>query len=90
LGDSLLFMSSVTGHQAHKNLAAYGITKAVLEILAKNLVIEISAYNINVNAIAPGATLTERTAEDVDYQSTWSQITPLGRPAYPADIATPL
>lgn len=23
-GDSILFMSSVTGHQAHKNLSAYG------------------------------------------------------------------
>src|SRR5204862_60635 len=30
-GGALLFMSSVTGHQAHKNLAAYGITKAALE-----------------------------------------------------------
>jgi NAD(P)-dependent dehydrogenase (short-subunit alcohol dehydrogenase family) len=26
-------------------------------MLAKNLVIELSPYNINVNAIAPGATL---------------------------------
>jgi len=86
-GGSLLFMSSVTGHQAHKNLAAYGMTKAALEMLAKNLVIEVSQYNINVNAIAPGATLTERTAADATYQSTWSKITPLGRPANPADIA---
>ena len=86
-GGSLLFMSSVTGHQAHKNLAAYGMTKAALEMLAKNLVIEVSQYNINVNAIAPGATLTERTAEDATYRNTWSKITPLGRPANPADIA---
>ena len=63
-GGSILFMSSVVGHQAHKNLAAYAITKAGLEMLAKNLVIELSPYNINVNAIAPGATLTERTLED--------------------------
>ena len=34
-GGSLLFMSSVTGHQAHQNLAAYGMTKAGLEMLAK-------------------------------------------------------
>ncbi|MBD0277570.1 MAG: SDR family oxidoreductase [Bacteroidota bacterium] len=86
-GGSLLFMSSVTGHQAHKNLAAYGMTKAALEMLAKNLVIEVSSYNINVNAIAPGATITERTAEDKDYEKIWSHITPIGRPAYPSDIA---
>ncbi len=63
-GGSILFTSSVTGHQAHKSLAAYGMSKAALEMLAKNLVIELSKYNINVNAIAPGATLTERTLQD--------------------------
>ena len=86
-GGSILFMSSVVGHQAHKNLAAYAITKAGLEMLAKNLVIELSPYNINVNAIAPGATLTERTLEDKEYTSTWSSITPLGKPASTNDIA---
>jgi glucose 1-dehydrogenase len=86
-GGSILFMSSVVGHQAHKNLAAYAITKAGLEMLAKNLVIELSPYNINVNAIAPGATLTERTLEDKEYKNTWSRITPLGRPATTNDIA---
>jgi glucose 1-dehydrogenase len=87
-GGSLLFMSSVTGHQAHKNLAAYGMTKAALEMLAKNLVIELSPCKINVNAIAPGATLTERTIEDAAYNKTWSSITPLGRPASTEEIAS--
>lgn len=86
-GGSILFMSSVTGHQAHKDLAAYGMSKAALEMLAKNLVIELSPYKINVNAIAPGATLTERTQEDKSYEKVWSGITPLGRPASVVDIA---
>lgn len=86
-GGSILFMSSVTGHQAHKNLAAYGMTKAALEMLAKNLVIELSPYKINVNAVAPGATKTERTLQDANYDETWQRITPMGRPATPADIA---
>ncbi len=86
-GGSILFMSSVTGHQAHKNLAAYGMSKAGLEMLAKTLVVELSPYKINVNAIAPGATLTERTAMDNTYEKTWSEITPMGRPAYVTDIA---
>ncbi|CAN5480538.1 3-oxoacyl-ACP reductase FabG [soil metagenome] len=86
-GGSLLFTSSVTGHQAHKDLAAYGMSKAALEMLAKNLVIELSQYKINVNTIAPGATLTERTLEDVEYSKIWSTITPMGRPANVADIA---
>ncbi|MEJ0029857.1 MAG: SDR family oxidoreductase [Bacteroidota bacterium] len=85
---SILFMSSVTGHQAHKDLAAYGMTKAALEMLAKHLVIELSQYKINVNCIAPGATKTERTMQDHDYDKTWSRITPMGRAAMPADIAS--
>lgn len=86
-GGSILFMSSVTGHQAHKNLAAYGMTKAALEMLAKTLVIELSEYCISVNAIAPGATITERTSEDPEYVKTWSRLTPMGRPARVEDIA---
>jgi len=86
-GGSILFTSSVTGHQAHKNLAAYGMSKAALEMLAKNLVIELSGYKITVNTIAPGATTTERTLRDPDYLNVWSKITPLGRPAQVKDIA---
>ncbi len=86
-GGSILFMSSVTGHQAHKDLAAYGMSKAALEMLAKNLVVELSPYHITVNAIAPGATLTERTEQDTAYQKTWSSLTPIGKPATVSDIA---
>lgn len=86
-GGSILFMSSVTGHQAHKNLVPYGMTKAALEQLAKNLVVELSPHKISVNAIAPGATMTERTLMDKEYVSTWSKLTPMGRPASPQDIA---
>ena len=86
-GGRILFMSSVTGHQAHKNLAAYGMSKAALEMLAKNLVSELSPYGITVNAVAPGATATERTKSDPEYESTWSRITPMGKPATTTDIA---
>jgi glucose 1-dehydrogenase len=86
-GGTLLFTSSVTGHQAHKNLAAYGMSKAALEMLAKNLVLELSPYKINVNTIVPGATLTERTLDDADYAAVWSKLTPMGRAAYVSDIA---
>ena len=86
-GGSILLTSSVTGHQAHKDLAAYSMSKAAIEMLAKNLVIEISKYNININTIAPGATLTERTLNDPQYAETWSKLTPIGRPASVSDIA---
>lgn len=87
LGGSLLFTSSVTGHQAHKNLAAYAMTKAAIEMLARNLVIELSSYKININTIAPGATMTERTLDDPEYEATWSRLSPTGRPSTAKDIA---
>ena len=63
------------------------MSKAALEMLAKNLVIELSQYKINVNTIAPGATLTDRTVSEPGYESTWSRITPMGKPASVEDIA---
>ena len=86
-GGSILLTSSVTGHQAHKYLAAYGMTKAAIEQLAKNLVIDLSPHQININTIVPGATLTERTLQDDEYIKTWSRITPTGKPATVQDIA---
>jgi glucose 1-dehydrogenase len=86
-GGSLLFMSSVVGNRAHKNLAAYAMSKAAIQMLAKNLVIELSAYGINVNTVSPGATLTERTMEDPEYQRTWAALTPMGRPGSVKDVA---
>ncbi|MCO6492316.1 MAG: SDR family oxidoreductase [Phaeodactylibacter sp.] len=87
-GGRILFMSSVTGHQAHPNLAAYGMTKAALEMLARSLGVELAPHRITVNAIAPGATLTERTVQlEPDYKATWDRLTPTGTVSMPGDIA---
>jgi NAD(P)-dependent dehydrogenase (short-subunit alcohol dehydrogenase family) len=86
-GGSILLTSSVTAHQSHENLAAYAMSKAALEMLAKNLVIELAPLGIRVNTIAPGATLTNRTTMDPNYHATWSKLTPLGKPARVTDIA---
>ena len=40
-----------------------------------------------VNALAPGATLTERTMEDKDYAKIWKELTPMGRAGRVEDIA---
>jgi NAD(P)-dependent dehydrogenase (short-subunit alcohol dehydrogenase family) len=86
-GGRLLFTSSVTGHQAYKDLTAYGMTKAGIEMLAKGLVAELSPFGITVNTVVPGATLTERTEQDPDYKATWARLTPMGKVATPVDIA---
>ena len=84
----ILFMSSVTGHQAHPNLAAYGMTKAALEMLAKNLSVELAQHKITVNAVAPGATITERTLDlGLNYKEEWERLTPTGEVSTTQDIA---
>jgi glucose 1-dehydrogenase len=87
LGGSIVLTSSVTGHIAHPDLAAYGMTKAALNQLAKNLVIDLSPHHIRINTVSPGATLTERTLSDQNYHRSWSDITPMGTPAHVDDIA---
>lgn len=87
-GGRLVFMSSVTGHQGHPDLAAYGMTKAGIEMLARALALELGQYGVTINAIAPGATLTERTALELpDYAGTWGKMVPTGKASTPEDIA---
>jgi len=83
----ILLTSSVTGMQAFADLSAYGVTKAGIRHMAKALAVALGPHGITVNAIAPGATLTERTlAEDPDYDAHWSAVTPTGRAGAVADI----
>lgn len=87
-GGRILLLSSVTGHQAIRYLSAYGMSKAALEMMAKNLVVELSPYGITINTVAPGATLTPRNlADDPNYDQSWGNITPTQRIAMPEDIA---
>lgn len=87
-GGSILLMSSVTGHQAHPDLTAYGMTKAAIRMLAKSLGVELGKYGIRVNAISPGATITKRTLNlEGDYMTEWEKITPIGKAARTEDIA---
>ncbi|MEO8611721.1 MAG: SDR family oxidoreductase [Chloroflexota bacterium] len=87
-GGRIVFMSSVTGHQAIRYLSTYGMTKAALEMLARNLVIELSPYQITVNCVAPGATVTPRNlVDDPNYEAVWGRVIPTGRAAMPVDIA---
>jgi 3-oxoacyl-[acyl-carrier protein] reductase len=84
---SIVVTSSVTGHQAHPDLAAYGMTKAALNQLVQNLVTDLSPVQIRINAVSPGATMTERTEKDMNYLQEWSLLTPLGKPADVQDIS---
>ncbi len=88
-GGRIILMSSVTGHTFHPDLTTYGMSKAAIVFLAKTLGVELAKHQITVNAISPGATLTERTIEleGGNYQKTWQRTTPNGKCATTSDIA---
>ena len=86
-GGRILFMSSVTGIQAHKDTVGYGMTKAAIRMLTKDLGAELAQYGITVNCIAPGATLTERTVSEEGYAEYWGNMIPTGKASTPGDIA---
>ncbi len=87
-GGRVLLMSSVIGVQAAAKLTVYAMTKAALSMMAKNLVAELSPYQITINALAPGATVTDRTLqEDENYVESWKRVTPIQRPAETSEIA---
>ena len=83
----ILFLSSVTGHVSIRQMAPYGMTKAALEALARNLSAELAPLGITVNTIAPGATATPRTLADEGWEAAWAATIPAGRVAQGSDVA---
>jgi 3-oxoacyl-[acyl-carrier protein] reductase len=87
-GGSILFVSSVFGLGATKNMLAYGTAKAALAHAAKSLAVEWASRNVRVNAIAPGFVDTDMTAglPDKAREALLKKV-PLERAASPEEIA---
>ena len=59
-GGSIINLSSSTGLNANVSRGCYGVSKAAVIMATKLFARELGAYNINVNAIAPGFTITAK------------------------------
>jgi NAD(P)-dependent dehydrogenase (short-subunit alcohol dehydrogenase family) len=84
-------ISSVMDTIALSNRTVYGSSKGGLAQLTRALAAEWAPYNIQVNTVSPGVTLTdiqkELLAEDpAAYDEMLSKV-PLGRPGEPEDVA---
>lgn len=59
-GGSLVAISSLAGVTSSPRSAAYGAAKAGLNALTRSVAVELGPKGIRANAVAPGATMTDR------------------------------
>lgn len=89
-GGSVVLMSSIAGVRGNKALGLYGISKAGLAQLARNLAVEWGPSNIRVNAISPGVIETEFARPLTDNPEIVKRriaLTPLRRFGCPEEVA---
>lgn len=59
IGSSIVFLSSIASFRGNSGLVSYSASKGALNSAVKSLAIEVSKFNIRVNAILPGFVMTE-------------------------------
>ncbi len=88
---SIINISSMSGTKPVAYEAAAGAAKAGVNQLTRALAIAWAPYNVRVNAIAPGLTLTARATRGLgpELVEKYSKDIPLGRAAQPEDHLGP-
>lgn len=88
LSGSIINISSVVGRYGNPGQSVYAATKAAVIAFTKSAAKELGAYNVRVNAVAPGLTQTEMLrGVDSEYLQKRVDKIAFGRPARPEDIA---
>jgi NAD(P)-dependent dehydrogenase (short-subunit alcohol dehydrogenase family) len=87
---SIIFTASIAALRGNKAIGLYGLTKAALTQLARNLAVEWGPSNVRANAIAPGLIATS-WAEDIlsndAARDRRMSLTPLRRIGEPWEVA---
>ncbi|MEU6232519.1 SDR family NAD(P)-dependent oxidoreductase [Kitasatospora sp. NPDC047058] len=86
---SVITMASTAGRLPSGSSAAYAAAKAGVLMYSRHLALELAGAGVRVNAIAPGAVRTERTAALMppEVQAAVAAAHPLGRLGEPGDVA---
>jgi NAD(P)-dependent dehydrogenase (short-subunit alcohol dehydrogenase family) len=83
-------LASLSSHIGAPGLSAYGASKGGVLQLTKAMAVEVGKYNIMINAVSPGLTMTELIKSAIkdrpDFSEGMDRI-PLRRAAEPEDIA---
>lgn len=86
----IIFLASLASVRGNKGIGLYGITKAGIAQMARNLAVEFGPYNIRVNAISPGlidTPFSKSLLGDTTFMERRLAMTPLRRVGTPAEIA---
>jgi NAD(P)-dependent dehydrogenase (short-subunit alcohol dehydrogenase family) len=89
-GGAMVMVSSITAFFAAQGSAAYGISKAALNQLTRQLALEWGGRGVRVNAVAPGTTRTDMIralAAEPGWLDAVRERTPLARIGEPEDVA---
>ncbi len=87
---SVILMSSIAGLRGNKSIGLYGLTKAAVAQLARNLAVEWGPSGVRVNAISPGLIRTPLSTglmKDEAFMQRRLSMTPLRRVGEPHEIA---
>ena len=88
-GGRIINIVSLSGQKGGVGRAAYGASKAGLEVLNKIMAVEFAEHRINVNAIAPGPIATEvgKTMHTKETVEAYHRLIPQRRYGEPEEIA---
>lgn len=89
-GGAFVAISSINAIRAIPGSGVYGISKAAVEHLVRQLAVEWGPRGVRVNAVSPGTTDTDMIRKLMDrpgFSDLILRSTPLGRIARPEDIA---
>jgi NAD(P)-dependent dehydrogenase (short-subunit alcohol dehydrogenase family) len=90
-GGSVILMSSIAGLRGNKMIGVYGLAKAAIAQLARNLAVEWGPSHVRVNAISPGLIRTDfarAILDNDDYLPRRLSLTPLRRTGEPEEVAS--
>ena len=89
-GGSIVNISSIHEDVPFPGFASYCASKGALRMLMRDAAVELAAFGIRVNNIAPGAIVTpinEATLDDPQKVATLQRIVPLRRMGKPEEVA---
>ena len=87
---SVILISSIAGLRGNKAIGLYGLSKAGLAQLARNLAVEWGPKGVRVNAVSPGLIRTPLATElinNAEFMQRRLSLTPLRRVGEPAEVA---